>query len=48
MAIMDDCSRECLVLVPDTSLSGARQTRELDQIIQVRRMPTVNVSDLPP
>ena len=43
--VIDDYSRECLALVPDTSLSGARLTRELDAIIQVRGTPTTIVSD---
>ncbi|MBT8155132.1 integrase core domain-containing protein [Epibacterium ulvae] len=38
-------SRECLALVPDTSLSGARLTREQDEIIQTRGMPNRIVSD---
>jgi putative transposase len=29
LAIVDDCTRECLVLVADTSLSGLRAAREL-------------------
>ena len=45
LAVVDDFSRECLALVPDTSLSGARLTRELDEIIWVRGMPTTIVSD---
>ncbi len=45
LAVVDDFSRECLTLVPDTSLSGARLTRELDAIIQMRGMPTTIVSD---
>lgn len=45
LAVVDDFSRECLALVPDTSLSGARLTRELDAITQVRGMPTTIVSD---
>ena len=45
LAVVDDFSRECLALVPDTSLSGARLTRELDAIIRVRGMPTTIVSD---
>lgn len=45
LAVVDDFSRECLALVPDTSLSGARLTRELDAIIQVRGMPKTIVSD---
>ncbi len=30
LAIVDDCTRECLALVADTSLSGVRVARELD------------------
>jgi len=45
LAVVDDYSRECLALVPDTSLSGKRLTRELDVIIQTRGMPTTIVSD---
>ena len=30
LAIVDDFTRECLALIPDTSLSGARVARELD------------------
>mgnify|MGYP000258259910 FL=1 len=45
LAVVDDFSRECLALVPETSLSGARLTRELDAIIQMRGMPTTIVSD---
>ena len=36
LAVVDDCTRECLGLVPDTSLSGVRVARELDRIIAVR------------
>lgn len=45
LAVVDDFSRECLTLVPDTSLSGKRLTRELDAIIQTRGMPSTIVSD---
>ena len=30
LAVFDDCTRECLALVADTSLSGRRVARELD------------------
>ena len=36
LVIVDDCTRECLGLVPDTSISGARVARELDRIIAWR------------
>ena len=38
-------SRECLALVADTSLSGARVVRELNAIIAVRGRPAMIVSD---
>ena len=36
LAVVDDFTRECLALVADTSLSGARVARELDAIIARR------------
>ena len=45
LAVMDDFSRECLCLVADTSLSGARVVRELDAIIARRGRPLLCVSD---
>lgn len=45
LAVVDDFSRECLALVPDTSLSGLRLTRELDAIIRQRGKPHTVVSD---
>lgn len=39
MTIVDECTRECLGLVPDTSLSGQRVARELDRIIAWRGRP---------
>lgn len=44
-AVVDDFTRECLALVPDTSLSGARIVRELDRVIARRRRPQTIVSD---
>lgn len=32
LAVVDDCTRECLALAADTSLSGLRVARELDRI----------------
>ena len=32
LAVVDDCTRECLALVADTSISGRRVARELDAI----------------
>lgn len=45
LAVVDDFTRECLALVADTSLSGARVARELDAVIAVRGKPTTVVSD---
>lgn len=45
LAIVDDFSRECLALVPDTSLSGLRMTRELNTVIEERGKPQTIVSD---
>jgi len=44
-AVVDDFTRECLTLVPDTSLSGIRVARELDSIILRRGQPQSIVSD---
>lgn len=45
LAVVDDCTRECLALVPDTSISGRRVARELDAIIAGRGRPATIVSD---
>ena len=45
LVVVDDFSRECLALVPDSSLSGRRVARELDRIIEVRGRPALLVSD---
>ncbi len=45
LCVVDDFSRECLRLVGDTSLSGARVARELDAIIAKRGRPRTIVSD---
>ena len=45
LCVVDDCTRECLGLVADTSLSGARVARELDGIANVRGWPVSVVSD---
>lgn len=45
LGIVDDCTRECLALVPDTSLSGTRVARELDRLIVERGKPRMIVSD---
>jgi putative transposase len=45
LCVVDDFTRECLGLVADTSLSGARVARELDAIISQRGRPLTVVSD---
>ena len=45
LAVIDDYTRENLTLIADTSLSGLRVTRELDQIISERGLPATIVSD---
>jgi putative transposase len=45
LAVIDDCTRECLALVPDTSISGIRVARELDRLLQVYGKPKTIVSD---
>ncbi len=45
LTIVDDCTRECLGLVADTSLSGLRVARELDRLIAERGKPGMIVSD---
>jgi putative transposase len=45
LCIVDDFSRECLATVVDTSLSGIRVVRELEQLIRMRGKPKSIVSD---
>jgi putative transposase len=45
LAIFDDCTRECLTAVADTSLSGQRVARELDLLLAARAKPKTIVSD---
>lgn len=45
LVVVDDCTRECLALIVDTSLSGRRVSRELDRIIAFRGKPLMIVSD---
>ena len=45
LAVVDDCTRECLALVPDTSIGGRRVARELDAIVGRRGRPATIVSD---
>jgi putative transposase len=45
LAIFDDCTRECLTSVADTSLTGRRVARELDLPIATHGKPKAVVSD---
>ena len=45
LTVVDDCTRECLALVADTSLSGVRVARELDRLVAERGRRTTIVSD---
>jgi putative transposase len=45
LAVVDDYSRECVRLIADTSISGARVARELDAAITARCKPAMCVSD---
>jgi len=45
LVVVDDCTRECLALVADTSISGFRVARELDRLLIERGKPKMIVSD---
>lgn len=45
LSIIDQYSRECVGLIADTSLSGARVARELTKLMSIRAKPSVIVSD---
>lgn len=45
LAVIDDCCRENLCLVPDTSISGARVARELDALVRIYVKPACIDSD---
>jgi len=45
LAVIDDCTRECLCLVSDTSLSGARSAREFSALFRLYGKPGCIVSD---
>lgn len=45
LAVMDQCSRECLTIMADTSMPGLRVVRELDRLIALHGKPKVIVSD---
>ena len=44
LIVIDDCTRECQALA-DTSISGIRVARELDQLLADRGKPKMIVSD---
>ncbi|MDP7151602.1 MAG: IS3 family transposase [Paracoccaceae bacterium] len=45
LAVNDDCCRENLCLMADTSISGARVARELDALVRIYGKPASIVSD---
>jgi putative transposase len=45
LVVVDDCTRECLALVADTSISGIRVARELDRLLAQCGKPRMIVSD---
>lgn len=45
LTVVDDCTRECLALMADTSLSGSRVARELDRLVIERGKPKMVISD---
>jgi putative transposase len=45
LAVNDDCCRENLCLMADTSISGARVARELDALVRIYGKPACIVSD---
>ena len=45
LTVVDNCTRECLALIADTSLSGARVARELATIIERCGKPAMIISD---
>ncbi len=45
MTVVDDCTRECLALIADISLSGVRVSRELVTLFEACGKPAMVVSD---
>ena len=45
LTVVDSCTRKCLALIADTSLSGARVARDLAAIIECSGKPAMIVSD---
>ena len=47
LAVNDDCCRENLCLMSDTSISGVRVARELDALVRVYGKPSPIISNRP-
>lgn len=45
LAVNDDCCRENLCLMADTSISGGRVARELDALVRIYGKPACIVSE---
>jgi len=45
LVVVDDCTRECLALIPETSMPGIRVARELDRLLAERGKPGTIVGD---
>lgn len=45
LTVVDNCTRQCLALIVDTSLSGVRVARELETLMQHRGKPMMIISD---
>lgn len=45
LTVVDDCTRECVALIADTSLSNARVARKLATLLDTRGMPQTIVGD---
>jgi putative transposase len=48
LVVVDDCTRECLALVPDTSISGTRVARELDRLLVATASPIPSSATMAP
>ena len=45
LTVVDDFSRECVAVVGDTSISGIRVAREMNQILEILGTPCMVVSN---
>lgn len=45
LTVVDDCTRQCLALMADTSLSGAQGARELERLVAGRGKPRMVVTN---